>query len=69
MRKVEKRAYDLFFTKEEAELMKKASQLIEEIEEADDKGDFLEDSDCVNEFSEIAYEVRKIANAMFEHIE
>lgn len=69
MRKIEKRAYDLFFTKEEAELMEKAAKLIEEIEEADDRGDFLEDSCCINEFSEIAYEVRKIANAIAERIE
>ena len=69
MRKVEKRAYDLFFTKEEAELMKKAAKLIDEIEQADDKGDFLYDSNCINEFAEIAYEVRKIANAMAERIE
>ena len=69
MKKVEKRAYDLFFTKEEAELMKKAAKLIDAIEQADDKGDFLEDSCCVYEFSEISYEVRKIANAMAEHIE
>ena len=69
MIKVKKRAYDLFFTKEEAELMKKAATLIDEIDQVDDEGDFLEDSYCVNEFSEIAYEVRKIANAMAERIE
>ena len=69
MKKVEKRAYDLFFTKEEAELMKNAARLIDEIEQADDEGDFLEDSCCINEFSEIAYEVRKIANAIAERIE
>lgn len=69
MRKVEKRAYDLFFTKEEAEIMKKAAKLIEDIEEADDRGDFLEYSDCSYEFSEIVYEVRKIANAIAKCIE
>ena len=69
MRKVEKRAYDLFFTREEAELMKNAAKLIEEIEEADDRGDFLENSDCLYVFSEIAYEVTKIAHAMAKYIE
>lgn len=69
MRKVEKRAYDLFFTKEEAETMKKAAKLIENIEEADDRGDFLEYSECLYEFSEIAYEVTKIAQAMARYIE
>lgn len=69
MRKIEKRAYDLLFTKEEAELMEKATKLIDEIDQADDKGDFLEDSNCLYEFLEISYEVRKIANAMAERIE
>lgn len=69
MRKVETRAYHLFFTKEEIELMENAAKLIEEIEEADEAGDFLEDSYCVNEFSEIAYEITKIANAMTRCVE
>lgn len=69
MRKIERRAYDLLFTKEEAEIMKKAAKLIDEIEQADDKGDFLEYSKCLYEFSEIAYEVRKIANAIAKYIE
>ena len=69
MKKVSKHSYDLFFTEEEVELMKKAAKLIDEIDQADDEGIFLDDSDCINEFAEIAYEVRKIANAMSEYIE
>ena len=69
MRKVERRGYDLFFTKEEVELMKNAAKLIEEIGETDDRDIFLYDSNCINEFAEIAYEVTKIANAMSEYVE
>ena len=69
MRKIERRAYDLLFTTEEVELMKNAAKLIEDIEEADDRGDFLEYSDCLYVFSEIAYEVTKIAQAMARYLE
>lgn len=69
MRKIERRAYDLLFTTEEVELMTNAAKLIEDIEEADDRGDFLEYSECLYEFSEIAYEVTKIAQAMARYIE
>lgn len=40
MRKIERRAYDLLFTTEEVELMTNAAKLIEDIEEADDRGTF-----------------------------
>ena len=69
MKKVKKHSYDLFFTEEEVELMKKAAKLIDEIDQIDDEGYFLENSDCSYEFAETAYEVRKIANAMSEYIE
>ena len=69
MKKVERRGYDLCFTKEEIELLKNAAKLIDEIDQADDSGILLYDSNCINEFAEIAYEVRKIANAMSEYIE
>ena len=68
MEKVRKHSYDLFFTEEEVELMKKAAKLIDEIDQADDEGIFLDDADCLYEFAETAYEVRKIANAMSKYI-
>ena len=69
MRKIETRAYHLFFTKEEVELMEKAAKLLDEIGDADEAGGFLESCYCINGFSEIAYEITKIANAMEECIE